>query len=151
MSDRIDAVYEMMQHWNREWMKINGPRANGPMIQEAGRKCFREVVGPFIRDIDAIDTLRREEGNVVTIPCDNPEGDCAVDVAADWTDWKERRFTGRTVSDALAAAVVSMPAKCLTPRMCGCPACVEKYGPIHPGNIGKPRPSSGQPALSRLA
>jgi hypothetical protein len=42
--------------------------------------------------------------------------------------------------------------RCLLPAMCGCPKCVEKYGPIHPGNIGKPRHYSPcPPDISRLA
>ena len=26
---------------------------------------------------------------------------------------------------------------CVRPLACGCPGCVERYGPIHPGNVGK--------------
>lgn len=56
-SDRIDAVYALWQQRSIDWMKEYGARATGPMIQKAGEQHFREVIGPFIADIDAIDTL----------------------------------------------------------------------------------------------
>lgn len=41
--------------------------------------------------------------------------------------------------------------KCLRPLQCDCEACIEKYGPIHPGNVGKERYSSQPPMASRFA
>jgi len=102
---RIDAVYELLQNRTREWLKTNGAVANGPMLIAAGRELFIQVVGPFVDDIDAIDELRRDEGDAVTILCDNPDGDCAVEVSAAWTGYELRRFSGRRVSEALKAAV----------------------------------------------
>lgn len=58
----------------------------------------------------ALEAIRTgAEGNTVLIPCDNPEADSVftqscVDVCADFTDWKERRFYGRTPLEAILAA-----------------------------------------------
>jgi len=56
-----------------------------------------------------IEALRADEGNTVTILCDNPEGtpNSAVECCGDWTDWQQRRFTGDTVFRALEAAHTS--------------------------------------------
>ena len=54
--------------------------------------------------------LQLRTGNVdsVTILCDNEEGvgpdNCAVECFAEWTDYKERRFYGNTLYDALRNA-----------------------------------------------
>ena len=58
----------------------------------------------------ALEAIRNgAEGNSITIQHDNPEADSAatqscVDVVADFTDWKERRFYGRTPLEAILAA-----------------------------------------------
>lgn len=73
---------------------------------------------------ELIEKLRAEEGACVTINCDNPDPDerrlqSSIDVIGEWTAWQERRFTGRTVLEALrAAAAAKSPArKC---EICGC-------------------------------
>lgn len=66
--------------------------------------------------IDAINTLRCEEGSSLTIFCQNPEG-CgpdneAITVSAGWTNWEDRRFTGTTLAECFARALVAMPDHC---------------------------------------
>lgn len=50
--------------------------------------------------------LRSEEGDSVTILCDNPEGspNCAVEVCTWWTYYQDKRFTWDTLTAALEAA-----------------------------------------------
>lgn len=56
----------------------------------------------------ALEALLGDEGNAVEVLCENPEGtgpdNRAVEVTADWTDWKPRRFYGHTPLDAIVAA-----------------------------------------------
>lgn len=51
-----------------------------------------------------IDVLREDEGDSVTILCENPDGPNAVECNGHWTNWEDKRFEGETVLDALAAA-----------------------------------------------
>lgn len=57
---------------------------------------------------DVIELLREDEGASVTIYSDNPEfngqPNSKIAVNADWTDWKDREFTGDTALIALRAA-----------------------------------------------
>lgn len=60
-----------------------------------------------------INRLRGEEGHSLAILCDNPEAESAdsqtgVEVCADWTDWKERRFLARSWGLALRDAFEAM-------------------------------------------
>ncbi len=57
-----------------------------------------------------IEILRSDEGDSVTICCDDPEANerekqVAIDCCAWWTDWNERRFYGESVLQCLAKAV----------------------------------------------
>lgn len=58
--------------------------------------------------VELIDQLRETEASVVSISSDNADfnenANCLVYVVADWTDFKERRFTGDTLVEALRAA-----------------------------------------------
>ena len=63
----------------------------------------------YRRIFTQIETLRQSEGNSVTVFCDNPEAEsiekqCAVEVLADFTDWKEETFWGKTWGEALDKA-----------------------------------------------
>lgn len=60
-----------------------------------------------LAEIACIHKLRAEEGDSVTILCDNPEGppNNAVECCGAWTDWSDRRFHGETLLGALRAAV----------------------------------------------
>lgn len=71
----------------------------------------RRVIVRALETVGLIDALRDDEGNAVTISCDNPEGppNNAIEVTADWTDWEPRRFEGDNVLDALRAAAFSRP------------------------------------------
>lgn len=55
-----------------------------------------------------IENLRNDTAASVTLLCDNEEGNGddnnAVEVCAEWTDWKEERFYGRNLNDALRNA-----------------------------------------------
>jgi len=58
--------------------------------------------------VDAIDFLRRDEGDSVEIVCDNPEfsgPSSAVIVSGEWCGYHGRRFDGESVAEALAKAV----------------------------------------------
>ncbi|HCQ53588.1 hypothetical protein [Brevundimonas diminuta] len=64
----------------------------------------------------AIEMLRASEGDSVTILCNNPEATdlddaMAVVCCGPWTDWKDRRFYGRDVSDALSKALAALQAE----------------------------------------
>lgn len=61
--------------------------------------------------IALIDKLRFDEGDSVTILCDNPDfngqPDRVIVVNGAWTDWQDRRFGADTLVQALRAAVGS--------------------------------------------
>lgn len=58
-----------------------------------------------------IEQMVEGEGNTLTIACENPEGEGpnnhAVDVCADWTDWKETRFYAPTRFEAIGKALAT--------------------------------------------
>lgn len=62
----------------------------------------------------AIDALRADEGEDVTILCDNPDfngqPNNAVECCGAWTRWGNRRFVGATLADALHAAMTAKKA-----------------------------------------
>lgn len=49
-----------------------------------------------------------DEGASVTFLCRNPEGDGEynIDAVGEWTDWKERRYSGRSFADAVGMMMV---------------------------------------------
>ena len=55
-----------------------------------------------------IDFLRADEGNSVTLLCDNPDfngqPNCAVECNGYWTNWQDRRFAADTLEGALELA-----------------------------------------------
>lgn len=57
-----------------------------------------------------IDVLRADEGDSVTIMCDNPDfngqPNCAIECCGDWTGWLHKRFAADTLLDALSMAMV---------------------------------------------
>ena len=60
-----------------------------------------------------IDLLRSQEGDCVTIACDNPDftgPNSAIDCNGAWTDWNDRRFTGDNLLAALRAAAQTFAA-----------------------------------------
>lgn len=65
--------------------------------------------GEAVACMAAIDELRREEGDQVTILCDNPDfngqPNNAVVVSAGWTNWQDFRVSGHTIKGALENAV----------------------------------------------
>jgi len=59
--------------------------------------------------LSLIDTLRQHEGDSVTILCDNPEfhGPNNIIVCnGEWTDWKDVRFSGKSVLECLQKAAI---------------------------------------------
>lgn len=67
------------------------------------------TVANHFRIFTDIDLLRKEEGDSVSILCDDPEAETidvqtAVEVCGFWTDWEEKRFYGRTWVEALTKA-----------------------------------------------
>ena len=57
-----------------------------------------------------IEVLRSDEGDSVTILCDNPDfngqPNCAIVCNGDWTGWVDKRFAADSVLDALSMAMV---------------------------------------------
>lgn len=57
---------------------------------------------------DLVERLRAAEGHSVTLICDNPEfngqPNNAIECCGDWTKWREKRFTGDTILEALRSA-----------------------------------------------
>jgi len=53
-----------------------------------------------------ISALRVDEGDSITLLCDNPEGppNNAVECCGEWTGWQARRFEGETLDAAIQAA-----------------------------------------------
>jgi hypothetical protein len=49
-SDRVDAVYDLLQSETSKWLRENGARATGPMLQAAGRDLFRKIIGPLVAE-----------------------------------------------------------------------------------------------------
>lgn len=64
------------------------------------------ILQVYVDQMKLVDTLRSDEGNSVTILCDNPEGppNNAVEVQGAWTEWEDRRFDGETLLEALTKA-----------------------------------------------
>jgi hypothetical protein len=67
---------------------------------------------PEVAAMRYIEQLRAEEGDSVTILCDDPEAESAdrrlaIDCNGAWTDWRERRFYGESVLQCLALAVTA--------------------------------------------
>lgn len=59
--------------------------------------------------VSLTDLLRRDQGNTLTLLCDNEEAEtsdqqCAVEICAEFTEWKPQRFYGETVLAALWSA-----------------------------------------------
>lgn len=55
-----------------------------------------------------IDFLRADEGDSITLFCDNPDfngqPNCAIECNGYWTNWQDRRFAADTIEGALELA-----------------------------------------------
>lgn len=73
------------------------------------RKPQSVYIEESIRIRMALDLLRADEGDSVTIICDNPDfndlPDCAIDCCGQWTAWGTIRFTGSCLRECLEKAV----------------------------------------------
>lgn len=60
---------------------------------------------------EMLNSLRRKEGDSITLLCDNPDfngqPNNAVECCGDWTGWQEQRFTGDSLLLAVRAAYVA--------------------------------------------
>lgn len=65
-----------------------------------------EANKPFVAMLHA---LREDEGDSVTLLCDNPEGppNNAIECNGGWTDWVDRRFGGETIEQAVRLAYLA--------------------------------------------
>lgn len=79
-----------------------------------GRKKQHTFADRSLRDavliMEAINFLREQEAELVSICCDNPDPEtakdnCAIECVGLWTNWQEKRFYGITVQNALNDAV----------------------------------------------
>lgn len=87
-----------------------------------------------------IEILRAEEGDVVTIACDNPETwaadkRVAIDCNGAWTDFEDRRFEGETVLQCLAKAVSARTALTPAPQATGADRKEVAVGPQESGGV----------------
>ena len=62
-----------------------------------------------------IEVLRAEEGDCVTLCCDNPDPRsaadyCAIDCNGGWTDFEDRRFYGESMLACLSGAALARQA-----------------------------------------
>lgn len=60
------------------------------------------------RICSAIEELRKDEGDTVTIVCDNPEltgPNSLIYCNGEWTGWEDRDFIGDNIVEALEDAV----------------------------------------------
>lgn len=79
-----------------------------PQTWETDAKSMSESM-PDAVAMEMIHDLRRDEGDSITVLCDNLDADdedhqCAVIACGLWTSWTDRRFNGRDVRDALSKA-----------------------------------------------
>ena len=80
-----------------------------------------EKTNRALRMANAIDFLRSEEGDSVTVLCDNPEFDGphnCIETGGAWTEWVDKRFCGDTLQEALEKACEARKAATPTVRMC---------------------------------
>lgn len=79
----------------------------GPLYS-AGWIAGRASADEELKPLRLIHELRADEGDSVTILCDNPNPgpskSNAVECCGCWTDWKDRRFEGDSITEALKAA-----------------------------------------------
>lgn len=82
-------------------------------LRRAAMKFVAALPPAHWREIEIfrlIELLRSEEGDCVTIFCDNPDfnmgANNAVECNGFWTNWEHRRFEGESLLDALSAAMI---------------------------------------------
>ncbi len=80
----------------------------GPLYA-AGFTAGRVSADTELECLRLIHALRAEEGDEVTIFCDNPDPGAsskanAVQCCGEWTNWIDRRFDGDSLTEALKAA-----------------------------------------------
>lgn len=84
------------------------PAAKRPPFDDEG--CRNYDTATTFEIVKAIEFLRREEGDSVTILCDNPDFNGQpnnyIECCCDWTDWQLLTFSGNTLPEALQAAVM---------------------------------------------
>lgn len=103
-----DDVRRLARELDVAWNGEAGA-APAPALCDVVSQIVRELP-PIMSDLHQfreILALRAEEGDAVTIPCDNPDfggPNCAIEVSAWWTEYNERRFSGDTLAECLNAA-----------------------------------------------
>jgi hypothetical protein len=84
------------------------------LTADAVKSAIR-AASPEREIVALIDQLRSNEGDSVTILCDNPDfnglPDRVIVVNGAWTNWQDRRFGADTLVQALRAAVKAREAK----------------------------------------
>lgn len=95
VKDRIKFL-EKILGCKAEWVYFQ------PSIEPTAQKSETEECW------DLVEKLIEVEGGFVTIFCENPKGDVlndhAVEVTADWTDWNDNLYCGKSKLHALQAA-----------------------------------------------
>lgn len=89
---------------------------SGPKLVEALAKkgVTATQAAVLVDEMLLIHQLRREEGDAVTVFCDNPDfsgPNCGIEVCGDWTGYQDRRFVGDTLIEALSAASAARAGK----------------------------------------
>lgn len=88
------------------------PNDGSPMWRVSYKEAYEELCetanSERFASILVLERLVENEGASVLIVCENPEGtgpdNHAVEINDDWTNWRDRRFYGRTRFEALCAA-----------------------------------------------
>lgn len=103
------------------WVKLMVVGSESPMWYREDFVRVLQVLPeqlPLTRAVNvynALTVLRAQEGDEVTINCQNPEGvgpdNEAVDVCGGWTGFEVLRFYGRSLEEALTKAVTARNAK----------------------------------------
>lgn len=86
----------------------------GLYLTEEQRAALEKLYTPSF--LQMLQTLRADEGDSVTLLADNGDGqpNNAIECCGAWTDWREARFTGSTLSEAMTAAYVAKVEATLT-------------------------------------
>jgi acyl carrier protein len=74
----------------------------------AGPASMVDFIQFLVKTLQAIDSLRNEEGTCLGLFCDGSEPyhpNNAIEVTAEWTDWQPRRFNGDSLLHCLSAAL----------------------------------------------
>lgn len=97
--------------WSGPWPKGKG----GENIAAATNHALQQKLDALAAEnerlkaiVDPLNEIRQDEGTTVSIICDNPDfgsgPDAQISVNADWTNWKDEHFPGKSLAECLKYA-----------------------------------------------